>query len=56
VFYALKQVSCDLLYALFCLVCDYVNWKNHFGHIIPKLIGACYAVRSMYHISKIGEL
>ena len=29
-----------------------INWKNHFEHMIPKINGACHAVRSMVHISK----
>jgi hypothetical protein len=31
-----------------------INWKNHIEETIPDLIGACYAVRSMVHISNIN--
>jgi hypothetical protein len=26
---------------------NHINWKNHIEEMIPKLTGACYAVRSM---------
>ena len=26
---------------------NYINWRNHFEEMIPKLSAACYAVRSM---------
>jgi hypothetical protein len=29
---------------------DDLNWTNHIDKFIPKLCGACYAVRSMCHI------
>jgi len=25
---------------------DHLNWKNHFDQMVPKLSGACYAVRA----------
>jgi hypothetical protein len=28
-----------------------LNCKNHIGQLVPKLSGACYAVRSVLHIS-----
>jgi len=31
-------------------------WKNHFEQMIPKSNGACYAVSSTVHISKINTL
>jgi hypothetical protein len=33
-----------------------LNWKNHIKLMIPKLNGACYAVRSMVRISDITTL
>jgi hypothetical protein len=33
-----------------------LNWKNHIDQIILKLSGACYAVRSMYHIVNIDTM
>jgi hypothetical protein len=30
---------------------SHLNWKNHVDQLVPKLSGACYAVRSMLHIS-----
>jgi hypothetical protein len=27
-----------------------LNWKNHIDQLIPKLSGACYAVRSLLHV------
>jgi hypothetical protein len=30
---------------------NHLNWKNHIEQLIPKLSGACYAVRSLLHIS-----
>jgi hypothetical protein len=35
---------------LFGLEIVYLNWKNHFEHMIPELSGAPYAVRSMAFI------
>jgi hypothetical protein len=32
---------------------DHLSWKNHMEQIIPKLSGACYMVRSTFHISNI---
>jgi hypothetical protein len=32
-------------------ISNHLNWKNHIGQMIPKLNTACYAVRSMFHIS-----
>jgi len=31
----------------------HLNWKNHIDLMIPKLIRACYAIRSMSHISSL---
>jgi hypothetical protein len=31
-----------------------INWKNQIGEMIPKLSGACYAVRSIFDISNIN--
>jgi len=30
------------------------NWKNHIEQMVPKLSAACYAFRSMVHISNIN--
>ena len=30
---------------------NHINWKNHTEQMIPRLSGACYAVRLMVHIS-----
>jgi hypothetical protein len=35
---------------------NHLNWKNHIDHIVPKLSGACYAVRSVFHIVSIDTL
>jgi hypothetical protein len=35
---------------------NHLNWKNHIDQMIPKLSGACYAVRLMFHISNITTL
>jgi hypothetical protein len=35
---------------------NHINWKNHIAEMIPKLSGACYAVRWMGHISNINML
>ena len=32
---------------------NHLTWKNHIAQIIPKLSAACYAVRSMAHITNI---
>jgi len=33
---------------------NHLKWKIHIQQMIPKLSAACYAVRSMMHISKIN--
>jgi len=33
---------------------SHINWKIHIEEVINKLIGACYAVRSIVHISNIN--
>jgi len=33
---------------------NHINWKNYFEQMIPKLIGACFAIRLMVHISNIN--
>jgi len=33
---------------------NHINWKNHIEEMIPKLSAACYAIRSMVHISNIN--
>ena len=35
---------------------NHLNWKNHIEQMIPKLSGACYAVRLMVHLSKMNTL
>jgi hypothetical protein len=35
---------------------NHLNWKNHINWLIPKLSGACYAVRSLLHISNTDTL
>ena len=35
---------------------NHLHWKDHTEQTIPKLSGACYAVRSMAHISNINTL
>jgi hypothetical protein len=35
---------------------NHLNWKDHIDQMIPKLSEACYAVRSMFHISNINTL
>jgi IS1 family transposase len=30
---------------------NHLNWKNHIDQIVPQLSGACYAIRSMSHVS-----
>jgi len=35
---------------------NHETWKNHTGQMIPKLSAACYALRSMVHISNINTL
>jgi hypothetical protein len=43
----------ETMYKIFlALQSDYnINWKHHIEQMILKLSGACYAVRSMVHIS-----
>jgi hypothetical protein len=33
-----------------------LNWKDHMDQLFPKLSGACYAIRSMLHISNTDTL
>ena len=33
---------------------NHINWKNHTEETIPKLSGACFAIRLMVHISNIN--
>ena len=35
---------------------NHINWKNHIEETIPNLSGACYALRSMVHISNVYTL
>jgi hypothetical protein len=35
---------------------NHLIWKNHFDQMVPKLSGAYYAIRSIYHISNINTL
>jgi hypothetical protein len=35
---------------------NHLNWKGHIDQMIPKLSGACYAVRSVFHIININTL
>jgi hypothetical protein len=35
---------------------NHLNWKNHIDLMIPKLSRACYAIRSMSHISSTDTL
>ena len=35
---------------------NHINWKNDTEHMIPKLSVACYAVRSMVHVSYTNTL
>jgi hypothetical protein len=35
---------------------NHLNWKNRINKMIPKLSGACYAVKLMFHISNITTL
>jgi hypothetical protein len=40
-----------------CLQIDnHLNWTNHIDKRIPKLIGACYAVRSVLYVSNTDTL
>jgi hypothetical protein len=38
------------------LINNSLDWKYHIYHMIPKLCGACYAVRFMLHISSTDTL
>ena len=35
---------------------NHINWKNCTEETIPKLIAACYAIKSMVHISNISTV
>jgi hypothetical protein len=35
---------------------NHINWKNNTEETIPKLSGACYAIRLMVHISNKNTL
>jgi hypothetical protein len=35
---------------------NHINWQNHNEQMIPKLSGACYALRLMAHISYINTV
>jgi hypothetical protein len=35
---------------------NHLNWKDHTDQMVPKFSGACYAVRSVFHISNINTL
>jgi hypothetical protein len=35
---------------------SHLNWKTHVNQLVPKLSGACYAVRSLSNISNIDTL
>jgi hypothetical protein len=35
---------------------NHLNWKNHIDQLVPKLNGACYADRSMLHISTLKSI
>jgi hypothetical protein len=35
---------------------NHLNWKDHIDQMMRKLSGACYAVRSMFHISNINTV
>jgi hypothetical protein len=32
----------------------HLNWMHHIEQMVPKLSAACYAVRSMVHVSNIN--
>jgi hypothetical protein len=36
---------------LYLQIDNHLNWKNHIDQLVPKLSGACYAVRSVLHSS-----
>jgi hypothetical protein len=35
---------------------NYLNWKNHIDLMIPKLSTACYAIRSVSHVSSTDRI
>jgi hypothetical protein len=35
---------------------SHLNWKTHIDQLVPKLSWACFAVRSLSHISNIDTL
>jgi hypothetical protein len=35
---------------------NHLNWEDHTDQMVPKLIGAYYPVRSMFHISNMNTL
>jgi hypothetical protein len=35
---------------------NHLNWKNHIDQMVPKLSGACYAIRSMFLVSNTDTL
>jgi hypothetical protein len=35
---------------------NYMNWKNHVAKILPKLSGACFAVRAIYPFGSLKTL
>jgi hypothetical protein len=35
---------------------NHINWKTHIDQLVLKLSGACYAVRSLLHVSNIDTL
>jgi hypothetical protein len=35
---------------------DHLNWTTHINQLVPKLSGACYAVRYILHISNTDTL
>jgi hypothetical protein len=37
-------------------IVSHLNWENHIDQLITKLIGVCYAVRSLLHISNTDTL
>ena len=53
--YIEKSIEETMSTKFLCLQIDnHINWKNHIEQMIPKLSGACYAIRSMVHISNIN--
>jgi len=35
---------------------NHLNWKDHIEQMIPKLSGACFAIRPAVHINNINTL